>query len=93
LDELLALGTRDACRVLDLFDRERTMVAERAAHFARPSGRDHIEHILPSDQGFLVHQRESFRFDPFEAEAIVGTVLGSVNAPAGENATLRTSNA
>jgi hypothetical protein len=55
--------------VLDLFDRQRPVIAEWASHFARPSSRDHIEHILPSDKGFLVHLRESFLFDPFEEES------------------------
>src|SRR5262245_4682303 len=67
LDELLALGARDPSRVLDLFDRQRTVVAKWTADLARPTGRDHVEHILPSDESFLVHLRRSFRFDPFEA--------------------------
>ena len=44
------------------------MIAERTRDLARPSSGHHIEHILPSDQGFLVHLRESFRFDPFEQQ-------------------------
>src|SRR5277367_3872120 len=40
LDELLALGARDAGRAIDFFDRQRTMVAERATDLARPSSRD-----------------------------------------------------
>ncbi|HEY5927542.1 MAG TPA: hypothetical protein VIV11_37920 [Kofleriaceae bacterium] len=57
--------------MLDLFDRERTMIAKRTTDFAWPSSSDRVEHILPSDQGFLVHLRESFPFDPFERDAII----------------------
>src|SRR5690606_1330579 len=49
LDELLALATRDSRGVLDLFDGQGTMMAKRARGLARPSGGDHVEHILPSD--------------------------------------------
>jgi hypothetical protein len=56
--------------VLDLFDRQWTMIAVRTRRLPGPSSRNHIEHVLPSDERFFVH-RESFRFDPFEAEAIV----------------------
>ena len=72
LDELLALAARDSRRVLDLFDRERTMIAKRTADLARPSCGDHVEHILPSDQGFLVHRESPFVSTPSNADAIVG---------------------
>src|SRR5262249_46015631 len=64
LDELLAFATRDPGRVLDFFDRERTMVAIRARQVVRPSRRNHIEHVLPSDQGFLVHPGNPFVSTP-----------------------------
>jgi len=70
LDKLLAFAARDPRRVLDLFDRERTMIAIRTRRLTGPSSRNHIEHVLPSDERFFVH-RESFRFDPFEAAPIV----------------------
>jgi hypothetical protein len=66
LDELLAFRARNTRRVIDLFDRQRTVMAVRARDLSWPSSGDHIEHILPSDQRFLVHLRRSFRFDPFE---------------------------
>ena len=65
--------------MLDLFDRQRSVITKRATDLARPSSRDHVEHILPSDQGFLVHLRESFRFTPFETASIIETVLNSIN--------------
>jgi hypothetical protein len=68
LDELFALRTRDASRELDLFHRQGTMIAKRTADLTGSTSRHHIEYILPSDQGFLVHLRESFRFDPFEQQ-------------------------
>ena len=54
LDELLALAARDPRRVVDLFDRERTVVAIRTRDVVRPSRDHHVEHVLPCDQRFLV---------------------------------------
>jgi hypothetical protein len=68
LDELLALAARDPGRVVDFFDRQRPVIAERTRNVPGPSSRDHVQHILPRDHGFLVHLRESFRFERFERQ-------------------------
>jgi hypothetical protein len=57
LDELLALAARNARGEIDLFDRQRSMVAERARQIIRPSRDDHIEHVLPGKLGILVHAK------------------------------------
>src|SRR5262245_12341308 len=66
LDELAALAARDPSRLFDLLDRERAVPAVRAADLVRSTGHDHVEHILPRNEGFLVHRRESFRSDPLK---------------------------
>jgi len=55
--------------VLDLFDREWSMVAKRTTDFARPSRHNHIQHVLPSHQGFLVHRENPFVSTPSNEEA------------------------
>jgi hypothetical protein len=66
LDELLALAARDLGRVVDLLDRERAMVAVRARDLAGSPSGDHVEHVLPCDEGFLVHRESPFVSTPFE---------------------------
>jgi hypothetical protein len=51
--------------VFDFFDREWAVIAKRTADLTRSPCGHHIEHVLPSDERFLVHPK-SFRFDPFE---------------------------
>jgi hypothetical protein len=64
LNELLALAARDACRLVDIFDRERTMRAKWTSDLTGSPSGDHVENILPSDQGFLVHLRSPFVSTP-----------------------------
>jgi hypothetical protein len=65
LDEFSALATRDPRRLIDFLDRQWPVVAVRARDLVRSPVDHHVEHVLPRNEGFLVH-RESFRFDPFE---------------------------
>lgn len=51
--------------MLDLFDGQWSVIAEWTADLARPTRGNHVEHVLPCDERFLVHPK-SFRFDPFE---------------------------
>lgn len=55
--------------MLDFFDGERTMIAERTADLTRTSRHDHIQHVLPSNQGFLVHRENPFVSTPSNEEA------------------------
>jgi hypothetical protein len=64
LDELPALATRDAGGVLDFFDRQWTMVAVRTRDVVWSFVDDHVEHVLPDNQGFLVHRESPFVSTP-----------------------------
>jgi hypothetical protein len=55
LDELLALAARDPRRVIDFFDRQWTVITKRTPDLVWSSRSDHIEHVLPSNERFLVH--------------------------------------
>src|SRR5262249_60273060 len=62
LDELSALAARDPRRLVDLLDRQRTVVAVRTCDLVRPAIDHHVQYVLPHNKGFLVHARVlSFR--------------------------------
>src|SRR5215470_157921 len=62
LDELSALAARDPRRLVDLFDRQRAVVAVWTRDLVRPSVDHHVQYVLPHNKGFLVHARVlSFR--------------------------------
>lgn len=79
LDKLLALATGDTGREIHFLDGQRPLPTERARSFSRAPRSDHIQHILPSHQRFLIHAM-SFRFAPFKAQEILGMGLVAVNA-------------
>jgi hypothetical protein len=69
LDELSALAAGDPCRLIDFFDRQRSVVAVRACDLVGSTIDHHIQHVLPHNKGFLVHRENPFVSTPSNAES------------------------
>jgi hypothetical protein len=69
LDELPALATGDAGRLIDLLDRQGSMVAVWTRDLVRSPIDHHVQHILPRNKGFLVHRENPFVSTPSNAES------------------------
>jgi protoporphyrinogen oxidase len=69
LDELPALAAGDPGRLIDFLDRQWSMVAVRACDLVGSAVDHHVQHVLPQNEGFLVHRENPFVSTPSNIES------------------------